>query len=51
LHYYKELEKENKFELVYDERVERLYTGSLQVLDNKLLEEEDDTFEDCGQEW
>jgi hypothetical protein len=34
---------------VYDERVERLYTGSLKVLDSKLLEEEDDTFEDCGQ--
>jgi hypothetical protein len=44
LHYAKELDKENKFELVFDERVEDLYQGSLKVLDNKLLEEEDDTF-------
>ena len=51
VHYFKELEKENKFELVYDERVEPVNTGSLQILDNKLLEEEDDTFEDCGDEW
>jgi hypothetical protein len=29
VHYFKELEKENKFELVYDERTERLYKGSL----------------------
>ena len=46
MHYYKELEKENKFELVYDERVHPLYKGAL--LDMKLLEEEDDTFEDSG---
>lgn len=51
LHYFKELEKENRFSLVYDERCEKLCRGSLQVLDSKLLEEEDDTFEDCGDEW
>lgn len=51
VHYFKELEKENKFELVYDERVERLYKGSLEVLDKRLMDEEDDTFEDCGEEW
>jgi hypothetical protein len=31
--------------------MEPLYTGSLGVLDSKLLEEEDDTFEDSGDEW
>jgi hypothetical protein len=48
VHYYKDLEKENRFSLVYDERCERLYQGSLKVLDSRLLEEEEDTFEDCG---
>ena len=51
VHYYKELEKENRFELVYDERVEPLFEGGLKVLDSKLLEEEEDTFEDDGEEW
>jgi hypothetical protein len=27
--YVKEMEKENKFELVYDERVDKVYKGSL----------------------
>jgi len=33
---------------VYDERVEGTYSGALDVLDSKLLEEEEDVFEDSG---
>ena len=51
MHYFKNLEKENRFELVYDEKVENLYKCGLNVLDAKLLEEEDDVFEDDGDEW
>ena len=51
MHFYKDLEKENKFELVFDERVEKPFDSSSHVLDQRLLEEEDDTFEDEGENW
>lgn len=51
LHYFKNLEQENRYELVYDSRFEKLYECSMRVLDQKLLEEEDDTFEDDGEEF
>jgi hypothetical protein len=51
VHYYKNLEQENRFELVYDERIDGLCTASVDVLDGKMLYEEDDTFEDEGEEW
>lgn len=36
---------------MYDSRYEKLYNCSMTVLDQKLLEEEDDTFEDDGEEF
>lgn len=49
--YTRELEKENRFELVFDERVEGLQECPPEVLDSRLQEEEDDVFEDCGEDW
>lgn len=51
VHYFKDLEKENKFELVYDSKYEPLFKCNMNVIDAKLLEEEDDTFEDDGDEY
>lgn len=46
VHYEKNLEEWNRFELVYDETVEgRIkFENSEGIIDVKLLEEEDDTF-------
>lgn len=53
LHYQKKLQEWNKFQLIFDEKIQGkvLFEGSQGVLDGKLLEEEDDTFEDDGEEW
>lgn len=48
MHYFKNLEEENRYELVYDSRVEKLNTCGTDVIDDKLLQEEEDTFEDDG---
>lgn len=37
MHYFKNLEEENRYELVYDSRYEKLYDCSMAVLDQKLL--------------
>jgi hypothetical protein len=33
---------------VFDERIERGFTGDGQIIDNRMLAEEDDVFEDDG---
>ena len=46
----KNLEEQNRFDLIYDSRVSGVYE-SMGVIDAKLLEDEDQTFEDEGEEW
>ena len=38
MHYFKNLEEENRYSLVYDSRIEKLYTCGTDVIDEKLLE-------------
>lgn len=45
VHYHKKLEDENKFDLIYDSRLEGTFGGeSNGIIDERLLEDEDETF-------
>ncbi len=48
VHYHKKLEDQNKFDLIYDSRIEGIFGQGSGVIDEKLLEDQDETFEDDG---
>ena len=50
LHYSKKLEEENRFDLIYDSRIDGIFSSS-GLIDPHLLEDEDETFEDEGEYW
>jgi hypothetical protein len=45
------LEDENKFDLIYDSRVDGLFNSCEEAIDVRLFNEEEETFEDEGEEW